>query len=139
MGKIQTLNFAIQAGKIRSLFPSSDIFFNQNILKWKYSITPSPLSDTYDIKMIYVRDKHPNVYVVSPQLDLFPGETRLPHVYSTEQQWLCLYYRKTLEWRSDMIIANTIIPWTSEWLIHYEFWLGNGKWRGGGTHSEPKA
>lgn len=132
-----TLNFAIQAGKIMSMFPSSRISFDQNILTWESTLTPSPLSDNYKIKVIYVRDKNPDIYVLSPKLKLFPGESKLPHVYSSEKQWLCIYYRKTREWRSDMAISDTVLPWTCEWLLHYEFWLGNGKWRGGGTHGDP--
>lgn len=32
-----------------------------------------------------------------------------------------------------MTLADTIIPWTLDWLMHYEFWLATGKWRGGGV------
>jgi hypothetical protein len=35
-----------------------------------------------------------------------------------------------------MPIIDTIIPWTSEWLLHYECWLATGKWHGGGIHHE---
>ena len=31
-----------------------------------------------------------------------------------------------------MLIADTIVPWTCEWLIHYEIWLATGEWHGGG-------
>jgi hypothetical protein len=31
-----------------------------------------------------------------------------------------------------MPIADTIIPWTSEWLFFYELWLASGEWHGGG-------
>jgi hypothetical protein len=36
------------------------------------------------------------------------------------------------EWTVGMSIANTIVPWTSEWLAHYEIWLATGDWQGGG-------
>jgi hypothetical protein len=84
--------------------------------------------------MIYFRDQHPDVYVANPKLELFPGEKKLPHVYNTEDQCLCLYYRKGREWNGSMYLAETIIPWTSEWLLHYEFWLATGSWHGGGIH-----
>jgi hypothetical protein len=131
-----TLNLAIQAGKLTSLFPMSMITFNQNILVWESSITPSPLSDEYRIKIIYPRDSHPDVFIVSPRLTLYPGQEKLPHVYDTEKQWLCIYYRRGREWRSNMAISDTVLPWTSEWLLHYEFWLGTGNWLGGGLHSD---
>lgn len=31
-----------------------------------------------------------------------------------------------------MLIADTIVPWASEWLLHYEYWLSTGTWHGGG-------
>jgi hypothetical protein len=31
-----------------------------------------------------------------------------------------------------MSIADTIVPWTAEWLVHYEIWLMTGEWYGGG-------
>ena len=31
-----------------------------------------------------------------------------------------------------MLIADTIVAWTCEWLIHYEIWLATGEWHGGG-------
>jgi len=31
-----------------------------------------------------------------------------------------------------MAIADTIVPWTADWLAHYEIWLVTGDWYGGG-------
>ena len=31
-----------------------------------------------------------------------------------------------------MLIANTTLPWTAEWLFFYELWLVTGEWDGGG-------
>jgi hypothetical protein len=41
-----------------------------------------------------------------------------------------------------MLIVDTTIPWTSEWLINYEIWLPTGDWHGGGEwpprgHGDP--
>lgn len=132
--RTRTLNFAIQAAKIKALFPDSSPTSNHNRLVWNHTITPSPLSASYDVKLVYVRDDWPKVYVVNPKLELYPGEVALPHVYSTEEQWLCLYYRPGREWKADMHLADTIIPWTCEWLLHYELWLATGNWHGGGIH-----
>ena len=129
------LNLAVQAAKIKTLFPHSSLSCNPNRLVWRATISPSPLSNTYEIELIYVRNKQPDVYVLSPKLLFFPGKSSLPHVYSTEEQRLCLYYRRASEWRKDMFLADTIIPWTSEWLLHYECWLATGIWHGGGIHN----
>ncbi len=128
----------VQAGKLLSLFPTSIIQYSQNELTWKHSITPTPLSSRYEIKLHYVRGHNPNVYVIKPKLVFSEGTTKLPHVYSTDKQWLCLYYRKGREWNSGILIANTIIPWACEWLCHYELWVCTGTWHGGGIHYEPE-
>ena len=134
--KAHSLSMALQAGKIKSLFPGSVISNDPNKIIWKYSITPSPLSCTYEIKLIYIKGEQPNIFVLNPKLSLHPNEKKLPHVYDNEKQWLCLYYRKAREWNSSMLLTETVIPWTSEWLYHYEIWLATGEWHGGGIHHE---
>jgi hypothetical protein len=52
----------------------------------------------------------------------------LPHVYNIEERGLWLYYRKAQEWNNQIYIADTVIPWISEWLYHYKFWLAIGDW-----------
>jgi len=32
----------------------------------------------------------------------------------------------------SMLIADTTVPWTAEWLANYEVWLATGEWHGGG-------
>jgi len=130
--KIHTLNMGVQAGRLRSYFPDSSVQYTQNKLTWTGDITPSPLSDTYTVKVKYVRGKNPNVYVMNPKLPFASGETCLPHVYSTPKQWLCIYHRKSKEWNSGMALVDSVLPWTSEWLLHYEIWLVTGEWHGGG-------
>jgi hypothetical protein len=51
-----------------------------------------------------------------------------------DQERLCLYRPHRREWTPAMMIANTIIPWISEWLYFYELWLVTGEWLGGGEH-----
>lgn len=133
--KRKPLNMAIQAKLIAAKFPLSGLSYNFKTLRWIYELTPSILSESYKVKLIYTLGEHPKVLVIDKKLQLAEGKTRLPHVYSTEKQHLCLYYKKANEWRSTMFIVDTIIPWTSEWLFFYEIWLSTGKWKGGGIHS----
>lgn len=133
------LNLALQAARIKAVFPDSEIKVDQKELVWKCEICPSPLSETYSIKMVYHKGKHPNVFVIDPILNFFSGEKKLPHVYSTPKQWLCLYPRKAKQWDFHMPIIDTVIPWISEWLLHYELWLGTGVWHGGGIHNDDKS
>lgn len=40
------------------------------------------------------------------------------------------------EWDHSMLISETIVPWTLDWLACYELWLMTGRWTGGGRHPE---
>jgi hypothetical protein len=79
------------------------------------------------VSLSYKQHDVPRVQVVAPTLD--PGLRKaLPHVYQGEV--LCLY--SDGDWKPSMPIAHTIIPWTAEWLFHYEAWRVTGNWEGGG-------
>jgi hypothetical protein len=129
-----------QAGALRSYFPDSEIIRKgENELVWVAHITPSPLSEIYRVKLHYKRGKFIKVLVLEPKLKLAEGKDKLPHVYSTPEQQLCLYFPKNNEWHTGMFYVKSLIPWASEWLYHYEFWVGSGEWHGGGIDHEEAA
>lgn len=138
MNKAKPLNIARQALGIKSLFPESRLELKNGELQWWYEFQPTPLSKKYKIRLHYKIGGHPNIYVVGEKLAIFSGKNRLPHVYSTPKQWLCLYDRGIGEWKNTMSIANKVIPWIPEWLFFYELWLIDGVWRGGGNDHETK-
>jgi hypothetical protein len=75
-----------------------------------------------------------NFYVLDPKpLSLAKDAKFLPHVYSTPEQRLCLFFPDGTEWNHSMLYTTTIIPWAFEWLVHYEIWVGTEEWHGGGT------
>lgn len=114
--------------------------FREESLTWTCSVTPSPSSSTYKLKMQYVRNNGVQVYVIDPKpLALVDGKKYLPHAYSTPEQCLCLYYPDRTEWNVGMLYTKTIIPWACEWLCHYELWLATGTWHGGGIRHETEA
>jgi hypothetical protein len=125
-----------QEGALRSYFPNSTIKRNgDRHLIWIHDITPSPISEKYRVKLYYKRGGRPKIYVLDA-LKLAPGKTKLPHVYSTDEQRLCLYYPKYREWTPKKYFVKTIIPWISEWIYHYEIWVVTGEWHGGGIEHE---
>lgn len=79
------------------------------------------------------------VRILSPELKRLPGNSEgdLPHVYAPNDRppFLCLYDTRTKEWDQSMILAETIVPWTFDWVACYEHWLVTGRWFGGGRHS----
>ena len=119
-------SLALQAQALRGRFPGSDISLRRTVLTWTVTLQPTALSREYTVQISYRPSSIPRVKVQS-QLPTRPGEP-LPHVY--REGVLCLH--KVGEWSPDMLIADTIVPWTCEWLIHYEIWLAIGEWYGGG-------
>ncbi|NOU58886.1 hypothetical protein [Marinifilum caeruleilacunae] len=134
--KKNIINLGIQRGKLKSLFPSSTVTISKNVLTWKHNLQPSPLSEKYKIKLIYRLGKSPNVYVLSPVLRKRKKEDDFNHLYSEDKQWLCLYYKRAREWDTSMLLADILVPWISEWLLHYEIWSVTGKWNGGGIQHD---
>jgi hypothetical protein len=129
--KIKRISLAVQAFNLKRMFPESRYMINRNCLTWESELTPSSLSKTYTVRLRYKLNKSPDIIVIKPGL-ISPDGENLPHTYSGER--LCLYYPGVGEWRSNLLLARTIVPWISEWLINYEIWLATGTWCGGGIH-----
>jgi hypothetical protein len=72
-------------------------------VEWLGPLTPSPASDTYIIKVHYEIPERPEVTVISPELRLAPGKSKLPHVFPPDYKRLCLYIAR--EWTSEKRIA----------------------------------
>ena len=141
MGAMSRQSLMVQAGSLKSYFNDCHVIRKgEQELTWIGKVTPSPLSETYTLRIYYKYNKGAKVYVLNPKpLILAAGETELPHVYSTPEQQLCLYYPKDKEWDTSMLYVKTLIPWACEWLCHYELWVCTGTWHGGGIHHETEA
>jgi hypothetical protein len=50
----------------------------------------------------------------------------LPHF--DREGSICLH--EASQWDGSMFIADTTLPWTAEWLAHYELWKRAGRWFG---------
>jgi len=132
---IRKLNLATQGQTLRRLFPESNLQISHSCLTWTVDLTPSPLSHTYTVQLRYKLGESPQIHVLKPEL-IIPEGKRLPHTYPEKR--LCLYLPRTGEWQGDMLFSQTIVPWISEWLLHYEIWLVTGEWYGGGIHPRIK-
>ena len=114
------INLAVQALNLRKEFPNSDVHIERSNLIWVAQMIPSPLSLKYTVRLTYRLGKDPQINVLKPELDILEGE-KLPHTYPGNR--LCLYYPGSGEWRGDILLSQVIVPWISEWLLHYEIWL----------------
>ena len=105
-----------------------------------------PLHKTYTVGIIFrvappgPGVPNPVVMVLNPLLhgrNEMPDEA-IPHVYGNPWHpllpWLCLFHPPTDRFDPRRhSAADTVIPWTIEWLACYEGWLATGRWVGGGT------
>lgn len=108
-------------------FPNGKGRLRPTLLVWTGRLTPTPLSREYTVCIRYARGQYPRVTLVEPRLQ--PGERDLlHHLYSNGD--LCLH--RLDEWNSSMLIVETIVPWTTEWLAHYELWKRTHQWYGDG-------
>jgi hypothetical protein len=128
----RTLPLQVQKEVLSRFNPEANICIQKKQLIWTGEIIPSPVSLTYKVKIVYELHDWPKVYVLEPELIIAHGKV-LPHVYSTPEKKLCLYYHDNQGWTPSKLIANTILLWASEWLYHYEIWVATGVWNGGGT------
>lgn len=120
-------SLAQQAYALRARIPEGVVALSRDRLQWTSSITPTALSRTYLIELCYRRGHMPEVRVRRPALEPRRGET-LPHVYRGGV--LCLH--RDGEWNDGLLLVDTIVPWTAEWLLFYEIWHATGEWHGGG-------
>lgn len=125
---------ALQAFALRQIMPDGRAKIRNGGLTWVGKVQPGPECSTYELQIVLRPRGLPNVRVLSPALK--PNdEGLLPHVYNDGS--LCLHNKG--EWRSNMLLAQTVLPWASEWLFYYELWLANGTWYGDGPDRVDRA
>lgn len=128
----RSLSMAQQAFGLRSVFPDASPTLKHGRLSWTGGLQPCDLSRSYTVQIIYTRGLYPAVRVVAPMLKATENGF-LPHTY--DNGTLCLH--DAGQWNATMLIVDTIVPWTAEWLLHYEIWLATGEWFGDRDSSTP--
>jgi len=102
-------------------------------------IRPNEVGNLYEVHFAY-RNRSPRVWVYGLNLTTESAK-RIPHHYEYNDEEdklrICLYYPYRAgirEYTSKMRYVKTIVPWTYEWLYHYEWYQMTGKWYGKGAH-----
>lgn len=131
------ISMPMQKAYLDSKYPNSKCIVQRGELTWTGYVQPTPYSFKYRLKITWTENRSPKVYVIEPMLNKY-NDQNIPHLYSQEEQRLCLFHPSYYEWNNGMYIADSIIPWASEWFIYYELWLATGEWLGGGEHIEEK-
>lgn len=95
-------------------------------------VRPTPMSASYRVRIEYHVPEQPKVWIEEPELRRRKLEERIPHTFADDRPCLC-----RADFRPDMLLARTIVPWLCLWLFFYESWLATGTWQGGGVHPTP--
>ncbi len=122
-----------EARLLNDHYPQGKATLKAGVLRWTGELQPSEVSRQYLVDLRYAPPYYPRVFVRRPKL-VFDADGKLPHIYPDGS--LCLH--EPDQWSPGDPIAETVLPWTSEWLLHYEFWRATGEWCGtGGNHTGP--
>lgn len=138
-----------QIKRMRQIWPKFRIIHKSKTnVCWEGTLTP--IKQEYVVRVsFHIRngrkyshplEAQPRVIVTEPLLHprIEDPKDPIPHHYPNEadhdQPFLCLYDPASHEWEPSDAIADTIIPWTIDWLACYEGWLATGIWTGGGRH-----
>ena len=120
---------------LKTTYRDSECEYNKKQLLWTGKIKPTPLSKVYTVAIIYELWEVPRVGELGDELEKL-DDSNFPHKYEIDAEKkkvrICLY--RYQEFTSYKLLADTIIPWTIEWLYYYELWLATGEWLGGGDH-----
>jgi hypothetical protein len=132
----RAVNLALQMAAIKAAIPDARGTIRGGELRCTLTLQPTPVSRNYPVRIVYRHRCRPRVSVTGPPLALHPDAIKLPHVYPNGD--LCLYLPG--KWKEHMLLADTILPWTSAWFLHYELWLVLGFWTGtGDEHAVPSS
>jgi hypothetical protein len=133
MSRIRTIGIREQAAWMRSRYPAFRCEVHGGLLVCRGELQPGPVCATYKALIEYRVGRWPKAFVPGDQLKPLEPGGKIPHTYGPDQP--CLFYPNRQSWRSDMKLADKIVPWLSLWLAFYEMWRATGEWYGGGiTH-----
>lgn len=126
----RSLSLPQQAFGLRSLFPDSQITLRGRQLRWVGDLHPTELSQPYRTRIDYELGQYPTVNVIDPPIT----ETyqRVPHIYNSGA--LCVHDAD--DWNPQMLLVDTIVAWTIEWLYFWELYLATGTWYGDGPDTD---
>jgi hypothetical protein len=140
MGKkfaVRDRTIAEQLSAMKSKYPQFETGFTSHSgLKVTGALQPTSRSAAYNFVLKYNLTENPKIKIVSPELKKNEKGEDAEHLYPNG--YLCLYQPKYREFTRTDLLTDTIIPWASLWLYHYEVWHLTGKWLGGGEHPKSK-
>lgn len=124
--KVKKLTAIAQIRDMTVKYPKFTATRRGNEAIWEGRFRPSEACATYLVRINALSGQRPLVWVLEPELRI-PRDKWL-ELHRFRHGGLCLHLHE--QWTPDQFIADTIIQWTSLWLINYEYWLACGTWLG---------
>ena len=124
-----SISLAVQDWHVRRCFPQFK--YRRDKGCWVGSLQPTEYSPVYQVRIDYRLHTVPKAWVLSPSIRM-----NAKHLHADRS--LCLYWPPDNSWTPQTLIAETIIPWTAEWLIFYEHWQITDQWIGPEAPHRPK-
>lgn len=131
--KVKKLTAIAQLRDMAAKYPEFTATRRGNEAIWEGRYQPSEACATYLVRISALSGQRPIVWVLEPELRI--PRDRWLELHRFNHGGLCLHLHE--EWTGDQFIADTIVQWTSLWIINYEYWLACGTWLGGGQHPQP--
>jgi hypothetical protein len=132
----QHLSLAVQLYRLKELGLANTHgrFAGHHRIEFEYDAVASPIGRTYRLRLTLGSSGPPRVRVLTPDLFALSRAARPPHIHQPFEHpaTLCLYLPGTGEWTRAKPLAETIVPWSVEWLFYFECWLATDEWKGGG-------
>lgn len=130
------LSLPIQLLHLLGAYPdSSGSILHGGRLVWRATVKPSALSDIYQVCIEAKPRSFPQVWVSGGAVDRCKDLPSVPHKLGYEERpprvRVCLQYG---DWSTDQLFTETVMPWCSEWILHFEIWMATDEWHGGGIH-----
>jgi len=119
---------------VERLIPGAVAWASNTYLDVHATLQPTPIHHAYSVHIKFRIGGEPRVHVLNPSLQPRRRGDRIPHTYAADEP--CLYWPNGRQWAPWMLLATTIIPWTNEWLWHYESWRVTRHWDGGGIEHD---
>jgi hypothetical protein len=114
-----------QIARMKAVWPTFVVHnVNRPDQSARWTGTCTPQFSRYKLEVRYSRRDFPRVRILSPALIRLPEniEGQLPHVYPpTDDPTLRLFDPSADQWDWSIPIADTIIPWSFDWLAVTNF------------------
>lgn len=121
-------SLAIQHRTLLMRYPSSTGKVKRSKLQWECRLRPQVITDTYLFQVEYTMEKRPVVYISEGKLADEKDLELVPHHYGVLDDGRVHVCLDRFDWKSSMLLADSVVPWAMEWALHYEIWLATGEW-----------